>query len=1057
MSRRDGDGNQEDNGQIPLPLTSCDLSAASTLTTVPSTLSLQFLSTPSTVMDEPKEGGHCHICNKIQPYSSFCGQCASIISQTQLCPLCLSSAAVGGLPTSLTNITASPSPLFPETPSSHSGDVAAANLSLDSSFSIWDPLSPKSLIKHELQRSAVQTSIQHRTKLFYSPQRLSDTSGTLLDPSILTFQGGAAATAGLFSLPPQQLTTTSTINWHTVPNAEIQQTFNDNAVATVRCMQCDETLCSECVVAHYRMRVTREHKVVRIEAFKGLSLPQDVVRNLIYLDKITPLQLNATREPVKFENLLETETCNTHDSPVICTCMTCGSLSLCNICIAEHSKHQLVPCGELRTSLLALIASSKHDQKNLEDALETVRRMLERVDASVQSAIRELRSAIHLHISALEERKRDLLQRVDTIRQTKISTLKAQGERLGQRHAILTEALKAAEIATAVGEGMEIQQRNSFDTLIGILREPCLYLVPNETDLIKFIPPDNTFISKLRTLGELESGACARTTHIIGEGYKRAIRDRLCTILVQTRDACGDACTSTSHQVSASLLSPEGRILEIRIAEQDGGVYSLSYFPTDEGNHFLDIRIRGVSICGCPTVIYARKGRNYGTIAQTGPLFSFGSEGSADGQFCRPWGICCDNKGRIVVADRSNNRIQIFDKEGNFLHKFGSPGTRPGQFDRPAGITNEIVVADKDNHRVQVFSERGDFLLKFGERGRTPGLFNYPWGVAVNSFNQIAVSDTRNHRVQMFSPQGHFIRKFGFDNSLYNYKNLDSPRGVCFLHDGQLVITDFNNHRLVVMSSRGTVDMKMYGSEGDSEGSFCRPQGITTDNEGHILICDSRNNRIQVLNLDGMQCVASFGNAMPGLPPAAGVGNTDSGAGGEGVIVPLANLSATHTTTKTSSPPQSSTSTNAAQYSALDRPTDLCVSPDGLIYVEQLEKLQLLILSSGVTSWKHLIDHFSVASFLDVTMHLREKSFHVSIVATGLVNIWRLLEFLQDCWCTLSHHVFKCDTDAVVRIAASVCAVKGKEEVTEIYEGTQKGWEVILYLYWVWFKAAEQL
>ncbi|EJD76381.1 B-box zinc finger family protein [Loa loa] len=922
MNRCDEDGNQEGSGQVPVPLTTCDLNTASTPTTVSSAVSLQFLSTPSAVMDEPKESGHCHVCNKMQPYSAFvmlpckhgfCNQCTSIISQTQLCPLCLSSAAVGGLQSSLSSITASPSPLFPGT-SSHSGDVTATNLSLDSSFSIWDPLSPKSLIKHELQRSMVQTSVQQRTKLFHSSQQLSDTSAThsLLDPSLLAFQSGAAAAAGLFSLPPQPLTTTSTINWHTVPSAEIQQTFSDNAVATVRCMQCDETLCNECVVAHYRMRVTREHKVVRIEAFKGLPLSQ----------------LYTTREPIKFENLLETETCNTHDSPVICTCITCGSASLCNICITDHSKHQLVPYGELRTSLLTLIASSKHDQKNLEDALETVRRMLERVDASVQSAIRELRSAIHLHISALEERKRDLLQRVDTIRQTKISTLKAQGERLGQRHTVLTEALKAAEIVTAVGEGMEIQQRSSFDALLSILREPCLYLVPNETDLIKFIPPDNTFISKLRSLGELESGACARTTHIIGEGYKRAIRDRLCTILVQTRDACGDACTSTSHQVSASLLSPEGRALDIRIAEQDGGIYSLTYFPIDEGNHFLDIKIRGVSICGCPTVIYARKGRNYGTIARTGPLFSFGSEGSADGQFCRPWGICCDNKGRIIVADRSNNRVQIFDKEGNFLHKFGSPGTRPGQFDRPAGITNEIVVADKDNHRVQVFSERGDFLLKFGERGRTPGLFNYPWGVAVNSFNQIAVSDTRNHRVQMFSPQGHFIRKFGFDNSLYNYKNLDSPRGVCFLHDGQLVITDFNNHRLVVMSSRGTVDMKMYGSEGDNEGSFCRPQGITTDNEEHILVCDSRNNRIQVLSLDGMQCVASFGGVVPGLP-----GDTGSRADGESAITPLANMSAAHTTVKTSSSPQLSTSTNASQLSSLDRPTDLCVSPDGLIYV----------------------------------------------------------------------------------------------------------------------------
>lgn len=67
----------------------------------------------------------------------------------------MNNAAVGGLPSSLSSITTNLSPLFPETPSSHSGDVTATNLSLDSSFSIWDPLSPKSLIKHELQRSAV--------------------------------------------------------------------------------------------------------------------------------------------------------------------------------------------------------------------------------------------------------------------------------------------------------------------------------------------------------------------------------------------------------------------------------------------------------------------------------------------------------------------------------------------------------------------------------------------------------------------------------------------------------------------------------------------------------------------------------------------------------------------------------------------------------------------------------------------------------------------------------------------------------------------------------------
>ena len=63
-------------------------------------------------------------------------------------------------------------------------------------------------------------------------------------------------------------------------------------------------------------------------------------------------------------------------------------------------------------------------------------------------------------------------------------------------------------------------------------------------------------------------------------------------------------------------------------------------------------------------------------------------------------------QGFLVVADRSNNRIQVFNPDGTFHHMFGSSGTRHGQFDRPAGVAidiqERIIVVDKDNHRVQV-------------------------------------------------------------------------------------------------------------------------------------------------------------------------------------------------------------------------------------------------------------------------------------------------------------------------------------------------------------------
>jgi len=58
---------------------------------------------------------------------------------------------------------------------------------------------------------------------------------------------------------------------------------------------------------------------------------------------------------------------------------------------------------------------------------------------------------------------------------------------------------------------------------------------------------------------------------------------------------------------------------------------------------------------------------------------TWGELGSAPGQFNGPHGLAFDSQGRLFVADRSNNRIQIFDQEGNFLDEWY-------QFSRLSGI-----------------------------------------------------------------------------------------------------------------------------------------------------------------------------------------------------------------------------------------------------------------------------------------------------------------------------------------------------------------------------------
>lgn len=50
-------------------------------------------------------------------------------------------------------------------------------------------------------------------------------------------------------------------------------------------------------------------------------------------------------------------------------------------------------------------------------------------------------------------------------------------------------------------------------------------------------------------------------------------------------------------------------------------------------------------------------------------ITSWGRAGSGPGEFRTPHAIAMDSRGRLVVADRGNHRLQIFDQEGHFLEE----------------------------------------------------------------------------------------------------------------------------------------------------------------------------------------------------------------------------------------------------------------------------------------------------------------------------------------------------------------------------------------------------
>jgi peptidylamidoglycolate lyase len=128
----------------------------------------------------------------------------------------------------------------------------------------------------------------------------------------------------------------------------------------------------------------------------------------------------------------------------------------------------------------------------------------------------------------------------------------------------------------------------------------------------------------------------------------------------------------------------------------------------------------------------------------------WGKKGTGDGEFNLSHDVCLDARGRVYVADRTNERVQIFDQSGKFLGKWTGIGA-------PWGLTysdkeNAIYMCDGLNNRVVKLNLEGQILGTLGSYGKIPGKFDFAHNIAVDSSGAIYVAEIKNWRVQKFKP-----------------------------------------------------------------------------------------------------------------------------------------------------------------------------------------------------------------------------------------------------------------------------------------------------------------
>lgn len=155
-------------------------------------------------------------------------------------------------------------------------------------------------------------------------------------------------------------------------------------------------------------------------------------------------------------------------------------------------------------------------------------------------------------------------------------------------------------------------------------------------------------------------------------------------------------------------------------------------------------------------------------------------------------------------------------------------------------IQGNIYAADKANNRIQKFTFDGNFLYFIG------GLHDLhcPVGIVVKRNGDVIVTEYENHRIKVFSQenlgQSITIGAVGVGSGKFS-----CPRGVALDQHDNIVVADSQNHRIQVVSSTGE-PVGTFGMIGSEPGYLDTPYDVAMDPAGNIIVADAKNHRLQV-------------------------------------------------------------------------------------------------------------------------------------------------------------------------------------------------------------------
>ena len=230
---------------------------------------------------------------------------------------------------------------------------------------------------------------------------------------------------------------------------------------------------------------------------------------------------------------------------------------------------------------------------------------------------------------------------------------------------------------------------------------------------------------------------------------------------------------------------------------------------------------------GCLFVSDGYGGHRVHKFSADGELIkSWGKQGTGPGEFALLHNIWVDKNSRVYIADRENNRMQLFTDEGEFIEEW-TDMTAPGDL----WIHDDViyVIEQGGGNGVSIWTIDGELIKSWGKQGTGPGEFALLHNIWVDKNSRVYIADRENNRMQLFTDEGEFIEE---------WTDMTAP-GDLWIHDDVIyVIEQGGGNGVSIWTIDGDLITRWRGNEGAGMGTLIGGHGICVDSKGSIYVTE---------------------------------------------------------------------------------------------------------------------------------------------------------------------------------------------------------------------------